>query len=63
MDYHILEMNARNRDYAYREIGFDSKPISKIECAEGTQLQVGVGSRNACEEWVRYEDLEGGLTS
>ena len=50
VDYHRLEMNERIRNYAYREIGFDSKPISKIECGAGTQLQVGVGSRNACEE-------------
>ena len=34
MDYPRLEMSERGRNNAYREIGFDSKPISEIDCRQ-----------------------------
>ena len=34
MDNRRLEMNERNRNYAYHEIGFDSKPILEIDCGQ-----------------------------
>ena len=34
MDYHRLEMSERSGNNAYREIGFDSKPISESDCGQ-----------------------------
>ena len=35
---------------AYREIGFDSKPISEFDLKEEAHLKAGVGGGNSCNE-------------
>ena len=40
----------RKPDTVFREIGFDSKPISEMDCSEVSHLRIDVGSGKHAEK-------------